>query len=444
MASKIPQVDKLLKHPQLQKWNEKLIPKVRASVVRKVLETARENIASLKAENDDILWIKKIESAYEALLAPAIIPAINATGIVLHTNLGRAPIGEFVLSALSSNLGGYCTLETDSETAARGERTAQLELMLCALTGAEAAVVVNNGAAAVFLMLNALSLGRKTLISRGELVQIGGGFRIPDILRQSGAHLNEVGTTNITELKDYQKAVDSETALILKVHQSCFHIEGHTHAPRLEALAELAHHHKIPLAVDWGSGSLKTRSDKELSIEEILASGCDLLSFSGDKLFGASQAGMIVGRRPWIEPLKKSPLYRALRLGKLDLFVLEDRIRNHLAGKPSEVEALLDIPLEALTQRSQEFSKRLEKQGIAAQIKKDFSPIGGGSTPDELLESCLLEIKVPDCETAARQLCRFKIPVYVRKEKGKVLLDLRTVFPNEEDTLLEALTSLKP
>jgi len=440
--SQLPQVDKLIKHPELAAWSSQLLPQFRKGVIQQVLDEVRAAIKNDGMAFEEATLLKKIGEAFNALTAPALTRAINATGIILHTNLGRAPIGSQTLKNLQNELAGYCTLETDLETAGRGERTAQLESMLCALTGAEAALVVNNGAAAVYLILNTLSFGKETLISRGELVQIGGGFRMPDILRQSGAALREVGTTNITELIDYEKSVGPQTALLLKVHQSCFHLQGHTHSPALKDLAALAHKHQLPLAVDWGSGSLENRGEKELSIQELLHTGCDILSFSGDKLFGASQAGMIVGKRSWIQQLKKSPLYRALRLGKLDLFVLEDRIRNHLAGTPSPVQEFLDFPLEILKSRSDAFCKSLNEKGIRAETKLGYTPIGGGSTPDETLESCLIQVEVPDCEAAARKLAQFRVPIYVRKERGALLLDLRTVFPADEKILLEALQCL--
>lgn len=440
--SQLPQVDKLLKHPELAVWSSRLLPQFRKSVIQQILDEARSEMKKDSTAFDEPLLLKKIGESFDALTAPALKRAINATGIILHTNLGRAPLGSQALKNLETELAGYCTLETDLETAGRGERTAQLESMLCALTGAEGALVVNNGAAAVYLILNALSFGKETLISRGELVQIGGGFRMPDIFKQSGAHLCEVGTTNITELSDYEKAIGPQTALLLKVHQSCFHLQGHTHAPLIGDLAELAHRHQLPFAIDWGSGSLESRGEKELSIEDLLKSGCDLLTFSGDKLFGASQAGMIVGKRTWIERLKKSPLYRALRLGKLDLFVLEDRIRNHLAGRPSTVQELLEFSIEALKSRSEAFSQALSQKGIAAKTLLGHTPIGGGSTPDETLESWLIQLAVPDCESAARKLAQFRVPVYVRKERGALVLDLRTVFPSDEPILLEALQCL--
>jgi len=314
--------------------------------------------------------------------------------------------------------------------------------MLCALTGAEEALVVNNGAAAVFLILNALSLGRETIISRGELIQIGGGFRMPEILLQSGASLKEVGTTNITETRDYESAIGERTGLVLKVHPSCFSITGHTHAPSLRDLSGLCEKHGVPFAVDWGSGSLESRENSELAISDILKAGASVLSFSGDKLFGSSQAGIIVGKTRLLSLLKKSPLYRALRLGKLDLFVLEETLRKHLRGDSSLVDRLLKTPLSILEERSNKFISQLLTQNLSAKKESGRTPIGGGSTPSEELETVLITIPVQDSEHAARLLSSFCPPIFVRKEKKKVVLDLRTVFPADEALLLEGLKCL--
>lgn len=440
--SSLPQVDKVLRNPELVSWERRLLPHVRTSVVQKVIEEARAKIKNGGACPPESELVALIIEKFSELLQPSLRKAINATGIVLHTNLGRAPIPESILKDLAQELSGYCTLEVDTDTALRGQRTHQIEEMLCALTGAEGALVVNNGASAVFLILNSLSLSKETLISRGELVQIGGGFRMPEILSQSGAILKEVGTTNITEVRDYEMGASEKTALVLKVHPSCFSVTGHTHAPSLSSLAETAHTRGLPLAVDWGSGSLQSRSGGEVSISEILGSGCDLLSFSGDKLFGASQAGLIVGKKEWIERLKKSPLYRALRIGKLDLFVLERTLRVHLGGDSSLVDQLLTSPLEKLLERSNRLCSALQKMGVPARTAPGKSPVGGGSTPTEELESVFIQIEVGNSEEAARNLSAFHTPIFVRKEKGVIALDLRTVFPADEALLLEGLSCL--
>jgi len=438
----LPQVDKLLKSPSLTSWSDRLIPRVQTYVVRKTVEEARQEILSGQRAPTEEEITQRILERFSKLVCPNLKRTINATGIILHTNLGRAPIGKETLLQMAEELSGYCNLEVDTETTQRGDRTQQIEEMLCALTGAEAALVVNNGAAAVFLILNALSLGKETLISRGELIQIGGGFRMPDILLQSGACIKEVGTTNITELRDYESALNEKTALILKVHPSCFHISGHTHAPSLSSLSSLSKARGLPLAVDWGSGSLESRESGEVAISEILESGCDVLSFSGDKLFGASQAGILVGNQSVLGKLKKSPLYRALRLGKLDLFVLEETLRNHLSGKPSLVDQLLRLSLKELEERAERFVSQLVPRGIQAKKSAGKTPIGGGSTPSEELDSVCLEIAVGDSERAARKLAGLSPPILVRKEKGKITLDLRTLFPADEALLLEGLSCL--
>ncbi|MFM8268892.1 MAG: L-seryl-tRNA(Sec) selenium transferase [Pseudomonadota bacterium] len=440
--SLLPQVDKLLRSPEILAWEGRLTLKARASLIRQTLDEARSQIKNGETPPPEAELIQQVLKKFSLLLRPTLQKAINATGIVLHTNLGRAPIPKQTLIDLASELSGYCTLEINPETASRGQRTDHIEELLSLLTGAESALVVNNGAAAVFLILNALSWGKDTLISRGELVQIGGGFRMPEILQQSGALLKEVGTTNITRLDDYESALSENSALILKVHPSCFSITGHTESPSLTDLSELARAKKIPLAIDWGSGALTSRENGEVSISEILSSGCDLLSFSGDKLFGASQAGIVVGKKSWIEKLKKSPLSRALRLGKLDLFVLERTLLCHLQGNRSTVDELLSFSPAELEARAVRVSQLLEKNQITATLRKGTCPIGGGSTPNEELETCLLEIGVLDSEKAARKLASFSPGIFVRKEKGKVLVDLRTVFPEEEARLVEGLACL--
>lgn len=438
----LPQIDKLLKHSEIAAWENRLILPVRTALLRKTLEEARVKIISGAAPPKEEDLIQEVLKKFSRLLRPSLRKAINGTGIVLHTNLGRAPIPKDILSQLDPELSGYCTLEIDTETAHRGKRALHIEEMLAALTGAEDALVVNNGAAAVFLMLNALSFGRETIISRGELVQIGGGFRMPEILLQSGAVLKEVGTTNITSLRDYENSVSDKTALILKVHPSCFSITGHTESPSLLQLSQAAHGRGLPLAVDWGSGALKSREGGELSIAEILNSGADLLSFSGDKLFGSSQAGIIVGKKEFVERLKKSPLSRALRLGKLDLFVLERTLQGHLAGEASLVDELLGLSLSDLESRADAFSKALQEAGVVVKKEKGLSPIGGGSTPNEELETVFLEMEVSDSEKAARELSSQTPPIFVRKEKGKIAIDLRTVFPEDEALLIKGLSSL--
>lgn len=440
--SGLPQVEKLLQNPLVRDFSPPLLKSVKAELIRQSLDCFRQEIREGNpCPTEDIILERCLEN-FKQILLPETQKAINATGIVLHTNLGRAPLGENVLKACTQELAGYCTLEVDTELAARGKRGEHLERMLCLLTGAEAALFVNNGAAGVFLILSALAFQREVLISRGELVQIGGGFRVPDILAQSGAFLKELGTTNITQLKDYENAVTKSTGLVLKVHPSCFHITGHTESVSISELSTLSRAKNIPLAVDWGSGSLTNRQGREKSVSEILREGADLISFSGDKLFGASQAGIIVGKKEWVTKLKGSPLYRALRLGKLDLFVLEKTASLHLQGELSLTDRLLQQSFSELENRAKEFVAALGKAGIQSKFDAGKTPVGGGSTPDEELDSVLIRIAIPNSEKASRQLARFSPPVFARKDQREIVLDLRTVFPEDEPTLIQALQCL--
>lgn len=440
--SDLPQVEKLLQNPLIRDCSPPLLKSVKAELIRKTLEIARQEIGDGKPCPSEEAIIERCLESFKKILLPQTQKAINATGIVLHTNLGRAPLGKNILNACAEELSGYCTLEIDTQSATRGKRGEHLERQVCLLTGAEAALFVNNGAAGVFLILSALAFQKEVLISRGELVQIGGGFRVPDILAQSGALLKEIGTTNITQLKDYEKALTHNTKLILKVHPSCFHMTGHTESVSISELSALSQANKIPLAVDWGSGSLTNREGREKSVSEILREGADLISFSGDKLFGSSQAGILVGKKEWIARLKVSPLYRALRLGKLDLFVLEKTVSLHLQGELSLTDQLLKQSLSELEIRSNDFVTALGKAGVPAKITHGKTPIGGGSTPQEELESVLIPIPVPDSEKASRQLAQCSPPVFTRKDQKEIVLDLRTVFPEEEPLLIQALSCL--
>jgi len=440
--SELPQVEKLLQNPSIEHFSPPLLKSVKAELIRHTLEEIRERIRQGKPCPSLEMIVEKCLQSFQQIFQPQLKKAINATGIVLHTNLGRAPLGESILLECAKELSGYCTLEVNTETASRGKRGEHLEEMLCSLTGAEAALFVNNGAAGVFLILNALSFQKEVVISRGELVQIGGGFRMPEILTQSGAVLKEIGTTNITHLKDYEKALNENTQLILKVHPSCFHISGHTESVSISDLSQLSKKNKIPLSVDWGSGSLTRRKGKEKSIQDILKEGADLLSFSGDKLFGSSQAGIVIGKKEWVSQLKSSPLYRAFRLGKLDLFVLEKTVALHLQGKLSVTDQLLQQSPSELDKRSDEFIRALHSVDLFATKSPGKTPVGGGSTPHEELDSILIRLKVKDSETAARTLSQATPPVFTRKDQGEIIIDLRTVFPEDEPTLIQALRCL--
>lgn len=436
---KIPKVDALLNHEAVFQ-SSGLSPRIKTLLVRKVLQEAREKMG--KGEVTEATFLKAILKSFEKTKKRSLEQAINATGVVLHTNLGRAPIGKDSLESMVKALSGYCTLEVDLEKNTRGSRTKHVEDLLCLLTEAESAAVVNNNAAAVFLILQAIAKKKEVLISRGEIVQIGGGFRIHEILEESGAKLVEVGTTNMTKVKDYEKKTSKETACLLKVHQSNFLITGHTESAPLESLKTLAAKKKIPLIVDLGSGGLKRRAEGDPDVGSLVKAGVDLICFSGDKLLGASQAGIIVGKKAWVQKIKTSPLYRALRLSKVDLFLLEETLLKHLKNEKTVTDELVEMSSEEIKKRAELFSKKLFSLSVPSAVVSGTSSIGGGTTPQEQLPTWLVEIPVEDSEIASRKLTSFSPPIFVRKKKKKILLDFRTVFLEDNETLLLGLKCL--
>ncbi|HJR09556.1 MAG TPA: L-seryl-tRNA(Sec) selenium transferase [Pyrinomonadaceae bacterium] len=379
---------------------------------------------------------------------------INATGVILHTNLGRAPLSEAARRAVSEEAAGYCTLEYDLATGARGRRGARAEELLAELTGAESALVVNNCAAAALLVLSTLARGGESIVSRGELVEIGGDFRVPDVMAESGTSMVEVGTTNRTRLADYERAITTETRLILRVHPSNYRIVGFTAAPALAALAALAHENNLLLYEDAGSGALLPLGAYNLDepvIGESIAQGADIVSFSGDKLLGASQAGLIVGRRALVERCRRNPLYRALRADKLTLAALAATLEAHARGETfTEVPAMrmLAATREQIEKRARDLVDRAQsRRGICElrlEIIEGESAIGGGSAPTTHPPTALIalthgRLSADAIEVRLRQA---NPPVIARILDERVVLDLRTVAGEEEPELLEALAGL--
>jgi L-seryl-tRNA(Ser) seleniumtransferase len=398
---------------------------------------------------------RRLESACRREAARGLRHVINASGVILHTNLGRAPLSEAARRAVANEAARYCTLEYDLETGERGRRGARVEQLLVDLTGAEAALVVNNCAAAALLILTALAREGETIISRGELVEIGGDFRVPDVMAVSGTRLREVGTTNRTRLADYKQAITENTRLLMRVHPSNYRIVGFTATPRLTELAELAHASGLPLYEDAGSGALLDLTPFGLAgepvISESVQDGADIISFSGDKLLGAAQAGLIVGRLELIERLRKHPLYRALRADKLALAALEATLEAYRRGTSiKEVPALsmLALTVEGIESRSQSFISRLLDRASATSLKVEIlegqSAIGGGSAPTTHPPTLLIALRHKTLSAAAldEALRLSTPPVIARISEGKVLLDLRTVAEDEEAALLDALKAL--
>ena len=385
----------------------------------------------------------------EGSLTPSLCRVINATGVIIHTNLGRAPLAGVAAERAARLAAGYTNLEYDLERGERGRRDIHAERLLCRLTGAEAAVVVNNNAAGTLLVLAALAAGREVIISRGELVEIGGGFRVPEVLAQSGAVLREVGTTNRTRAADYAAAISERTGLILRVHPSNFRIEGFTERPTVPELADLGRRFKIPIAEDLGSGYLGVELAApalrdEPVVSRSLAAGVDVVMFSGDKLLGGPQAGIIAGREALITIIRRHPLMRALRVDKLTYAALEATLEEFSAGRAHftvPVVKMLSMAIEDITLRARAIADALSSRGIQATVGDGESTIGGGSAPGMTLPTQLVQVRHPELTASALEarLRRNDPPVIVRIEHDIVILDLRTVDASDDDALVRSL-----
>lgn len=455
----IPSVDQLLRTEALAKMRSSVGMSRLTTIAREVTDEMRRQIQSevLREHTKDELLaeaVERIQSLCERDSLSVIRRVINATGVILHTNLGRAPLSEAARKSLAHEAAGYCTIEYDPSVGSRGKRGGRVEELLTQLTGAEAALVVNNCASAALLILTVLAGRGETIVSRGELVEIGGDFRVPDVMSNSGTLMVEVGSTNRTRLDDYKRALNDNTRLILRVHPSNYRIVGFTDSPALSELAALAHQSGLPLFEDAGSGVLTDLSAYGLTDEPIISesihAGADVVSFSGDKLLGATQAGLIVGRREIIDRLRKHSLYRALRVDKLCLAALEATLEAHRRGAVEEIPALrmLAMSAGAIEKRAKDLIAQLEdgadSLGITVKIVAGQSAVGGGSGPNVHPPTSLIALKHDQlkADEIERKLRFFSPPVISRIADDLVLLDLRTVEPEEEPELLEALTAL--
>ncbi len=450
----IPKVDKVLSLPALVSLLETHPRQIVLSAVRTVLDALRNDSANgkLSAPIDESHLCGLIVKELEQTLAPSLHPVVNGTGVVIHTNLGRSLLSKSACQQIIAVSERYSNLEMDMATGARGERYSHVESLLCELTGAEAAIVVNNNAAAVLLALSGMASGREVLVSRGELVEIGGSFRIPDVMRLSGAILKEVGTTNRTHLKDYQAAITQETALLLKVHTSNFSVVGFTADVAIDQLAGYGKEKGIPVMADIGSGCLLDLSKYgiigETPVQEYLKTGVDIITCSGDKMLGGPQAGIILGKREILSILRKEQLLRALRIDKLTLAALEATLRLYR----DEKEALAEIPTlrmltmkpEALKKRAYSYIRRIRPKipsSVNLQVVEGNSQVGGGSLPLLNLPTFLITIKAEgwspqQIDSAFRQ---GRVPVLGRIHKGQYLLDLRTLQDADIPALIDAM-----
>jgi len=434
----IPSLDRLLRDPAVAR----LIPLYGRDTVRvqaqRVVLALRERLAAAGGEHEETELgglAGRIAASVEAALGGRLSRVLNATGIFLHTNLGRAPLPREVAESLPALVDAYCDLEIDLATGRRGQRNGRVERLLLAATGAPAAVVVNNNAAALVLALASLARDREVVVSRGELVEIGGSFRIPEILEAAGARLVEVGATNRTRLSDYERAISDRTALLLKVFPSNFRISGFTASVAASDLAALGKRLGVPVLVDEGSGLLRPKAVPQLaghpSLSELIEAGCDLVCGSGDKLLGGPQAGLLLGRADLLAACRKYPLYRALRPDRTALAALEGVLRLHLAGAT--------LPLDRLWPDPAEHRARLER--LAAEIEAEIVAadafVGGGSAPEEPVGGLALALPGSDALLARLRLGEPPVVGYLRH--GRLLLDLRTVTPEDDGALAAAV-----
>jgi len=455
---KIPKVDKVLQWDAVRQLlathSRGLLLKALRSVLDRLRAFALAGPVDEAAFGEAAICTALVREL-DLLRAPSLKRVINGSGIVIHTNLGRSILPEAARDALNNIAFSYSNLEFDLDAGQRGSRYSHVEALICELTGAEAAIVVNNNAAAVLLALSSLASGREAVVSRGELVEIGGSFRIPDVMRLSGVTLKEVGTTNRTHARDYSSAVCAETALFLKVHCSNFAVVGFTAEVSATELVALGAAAGVPVLADMGSGNLVDLSSllscDEPTVQEFVRAGVDVITFSGDKLLGGPQAGLIVGKKAFIEPMKRHPLLRALRMDKLTLATLEATLGlyrdERVAFREVPTLRMLSVPQEELASRARRIVRQLRRQApdaVTLSLSEGFSQAGGGTLPLLNLPTTLIEVGASDLspndiEAALRN---FDVPVIGRISKGAFLLDPRTILDADLPDLGAALASL--
>lgn len=452
---RIPKVDQLLLREKVDLWVKRTSREFVVSEIQNMLQGVRDAIRSGTPESEIVISPERLEHVLienlQKRLLPPLRTVINATGVILHTNLGRAPLSDLAQKSLSAYSVNYTNLEYDITAGRRSHRDKLLDSLLQEVLGCEAAAVVNNNAAAVFLILDTLASGREVVVSRGELVEIGGSFRIPDIMARSGAILREVGTTNKTRVQDYQNAIGPNTAMLLRVHPSNYRMRGFTERPELDELVALARNSHILLVEDIGSGCLVDLTPYGIKDEPIvqtsISAGADLVCFSGDKLLGGPQAGIIAGTRKLVASIQKNPLMRTYRVDKLIYGALDATFESYrFLRATSEIPVLQMISAgsQELSRRARNFSRRLRAklpEKAKVRVSDGESVVGGGSCPDCHLPTTLVAIESlqPSPNMIESRLRALDPPIIIRLEEDKVLVDLRTVFPAQESILIEGL-----
>jgi L-seryl-tRNA(Ser) seleniumtransferase len=448
LLRQIPPVDELLSRTALRELEGRIGHRLVVEATRQVLQSLREKVLNGSLASVSVEWLEKeILAEVESTAGFSLQPVINATGVVLHTNLGRAPLAPEALDHLAQVAAGYSNLEYDLERGERGKRDAHTDRLFCQLLGAERALVVNNNAAAVLLALNTLAEGSEVVVSRGELIEIGGSFRVPDVCAKSGAVLREVGTTNRTRSSDYGAAITERTRVLLRVHPSNFRIIGFTERPGLDELVELARKHNLLLMEDLGSGCMVdlaawgVRDEPRATLS--LKAGVDLVTFSGDKLLGGPQAGILAGKREILERIRKNPLFRALRVDKLTIAALEATVSLYLRGQLGSIPTLRMMRLSKteITARAARVAQRVSAQpGFCAVVREGDSVMGGGSTPGQVLPTSLVAVTHArhSAQELEEMLRRHKPPIIARVEENALLLDLRTVLEDQEEEIARA------
>jgi len=450
LLSKIPSVEIILQNNALKPLIQKHSRKILTQTVRKVVSEEKKN-----AHKNGHLYsaqerINKIKEYFRKENLSFLQGLINGSGVILHTNLGRAPLGKEVLAAVQSSLQGYANLEYDLAEGNRGKRGEIVEKLICTLSHSEKNLVVNNNAGAIFLILNTLAKNKEVIVSRGELVQIGGGFRIPEILEQSGAHLREVGTTNQTFIEDYEKAINDNTALILKVHQSNFSMNGFVHQAEVKEIKKLGKRYNLPVIVDLGSGTFLNTENfglkHEPTVQESIRAGADIVCFSTDKLLGGPQGGVICGKEVYLKKISQHPLFRTLRVDKITLTILQEILLSYLKGEAITkipIWKMISCPLEKIAIRSQNICQKLKKEDIPAFTKEGQTAIGGGSLPGQTLPTKLIMIKPPcPVEIFSKELRLFSPPLLGRKEKEYFILDPRCIDPSSDNLVIKIIKSV--